>query len=77
MRAATVGQRSNATLSTRQRCDTRVAMPNRERLRDAAADSVADDARALDAQLIEHLDDALGVRAATSTARSSGRSLRP
>ena len=44
-------------------------MANGERLRDAAADAVTDDARALDAQLVEQLDDALGVRAHVDGAR--------
>src|SRR4051812_25771108 len=36
-------------------------MTNRNRLRDAAANAVTDDARLRDAQLIEQLDDALGM----------------
>jgi hypothetical protein len=37
-------------------------MANGDRLSDSATDAVSDDARALDAQLVEELDDPLGVR---------------
>jgi hypothetical protein len=38
-------------------------MSNGDGLRDSTADAVSDDARALDTQLVEQLDDAFGVGA--------------
>ena len=61
-RARTVGHWPNATLFTRQTCDTRAGMPHGDGLRDAAAHAVTDDARFFDIELVEHGDDAVGLR---------------
>ena len=67
----------NATLSTSASRETRVRRVDRHRLRDAAAEIVADDAGLVDAERIEQRDDALGMRAQGERSVRSGGSLRP